>query len=249
MPILEQAMQWLASNGPLLTAPPLPAWALERLVRTGRILRLRRDVYLAPTNTGRLPSIAATIGLVSPGGYITSYAAMILHGLTDQDTNTYVVITDSRQADAKYGQRSIRFVWAPARATCAHTELRTYDDVLVRVATPAQAVFDALALPRYAPHWRELTKIVRIGLESARIDRQELVDLAAAANSPALARRIGYVLELGGAGIDQSLLRLARRSHDQTALLPDAPVRATKTEWRLQLPAEERELEAASSEL
>jgi len=242
-------MEWLVAHGPLVASPPLPSWALERLVKTERILRLRRGVYLAPTSDGLLPSIEATIGLLAPGGYITGYAALILHGLTDQDTNRYNVISDTRQGNARYGQRSIRLVWSRARAASAHTVHREFDEVSVRLATPAQAVFDCLSLPSLAPYWRELVLVIRVGLQSRRLRRKELTELVAKAKSPSVARRAGFLLQVAGGSIDEQLWTLARRTHDQTDLLPDIPALATSREWRLRLPVTELELKEAAREL
>lgn len=251
-PVIEQAMEWLVDNGPLVAGPPLPSWALERLVKGERILRLRRDVYLAPTREGRLPSIEAVVGMLAPTGYITAYAAMILHGLTDQDTNRYVVFGGPRQSDARYGHRDIRFLWRAApRVARAHTESRRYDDIPVNVATVAQAVADSLVLPQYAPTVRELVRVIRVGLQSGRLDTNELIALVLheGFKSVALARRAGFLLSAAGGGVDHRLADAARRSHDRTALMPGTPAKAYSADWHLELPLPDTELVAAGVEL
>lgn len=244
-------MEWLIDNGPLVAGPPLPSWALERLVKGERILRLRRDVYLAPTMQGRLPSIEAVVGMLAPTGYITAYAAMILHGLTDQDTNRCVVIGGPRQSNARYGHREIRFVWRPsARVAKAHRESRTYDDIPINVATVAQAVVDSLVLPQFAPPVRELVRIIRVGLQSGRLDSKELVDLVLHERfkSAAVARRAGFLIGAAGGGVDHHLAERARRGHDRTVLVPSTPAKAYSAEWHLELPMLESELVAAGLE-
>ena len=248
-PVLEQAMAWLVEHGPVATKPPLPTWALDRLVKNKRILRLRRDVFLAPTPTGRLPSVGAVAALLAPGGYISFYAAMILHGLTDQDTSRWVVISDRRQADARYGDRIIHFVFAPARAASAHDDSKDFNGVPARVATVAQAIVDSLAMTWHAPRPRELVAIIRLGLQSGRLNREELVELVLAENSPAVARRAGFLLELVGEKADSRLRAIATRSNDRTQLIPNQPTRASSLTWRLDLPAPESELLSAHGEV
>jgi predicted transcriptional regulator of viral defense system len=260
-------MVWLVEHGPIVIGPPLPTWALDRLVKGKRILRLRRDVFLAPAPAGRLPSIGAVASLLAPGGYISFYAAMILQGLTDQDASRWVLISDRRQADAHYGDRTIHFVFAPGRAafahteskdfdgvrgrvaTVAHAESKDFDGVRGRVATVAQAVVDSLVLPSHAPRLRELVAIIRLGLQSGRLNREELVELVLAEDSPAVARRAGFLLELVGEKADSRIRTIAVRSNDRTNLIPRQPTTASSRAWRLDLPAPESELLAAAREV
>jgi predicted transcriptional regulator of viral defense system len=248
-PVLEQAMAWLVEHGPVATKPPLPSWALDRLVNNKRILRLRRDVFLAPTPSGRLPPVGAVAALLTPGGYGSFYAAMILHGLTDQDTSRWVVVSDRRQADAHYGDRTIHFVFAPARAASAHVESKDFDGTQGRVATVAQAVADSLAMTSNAPKVRELVGVIRLGLRSGRLNREELMELVLTENSPAVARRAGFLLELVGEKADSRLRAIATRSNDRTQLAPKQPTTASSPTWRLDLPAPESELLSAHSDL
>jgi predicted transcriptional regulator of viral defense system len=242
-------MAWLVEHGPIVNSPPLPTWALDRLVKSKRILRLRRDVFLAPTPAGRLPSSESVASLLAPGGYISFYEAMILNGLTDQDTSRLVVISDRRQANARFGDRTIHFVFAPGRAAFAHTVTKDFDGVRGRVATVAQAVLDSLTLPWHAPRLRELVAIIRLGLQSGRLNREELVELVLAENSPAVARRAGFLLELVGADVDSRLRALAVRTNDRTPLIPSQPTKASNSTWRLDLPASEPELLAAARDV
>jgi len=248
-PVLEQTMAWLVEHGPTVISPPLPTWALDRLVKSKRILRLRRDVFLAPTPAGRLPSIGAVASALAPAGYISFYAAMIVHGLTDQNAGRWVVVSDRRQADAVYGDRTIRFLFAPGRAAVAHAEARDFDGLPGRVATVAQAFVDSFAIPWHAPRLREMVAIISLGLQSGRLNLEELVDLVLTEDSPAVARRAGFLLELVGEKADSRIRAVAVRSNDRTQLIPRGATTASSSTWRLDLPASESELLAASREI
>lgn len=242
-------MAWLVENGPVATKPPLPMWALDRLIRQQRVMRLRRDVYLAPTAKGQLPSVQAVAGLLSPGGYISFLGALILHGLTDQDTNKLVVVSERRQAPARYGNRAIEFVYAPRRAASGHSKVRDFEGLSVRVATAAQAAFDCLALPQHAPSPRVMISIFALGLRSGRLDEREFVQLVAESDSPSVARRAGLLLELAGAKIDDRVRSIALRTHDKTPLLLQGRSAVSDPTWRLELPASREELLTAAREL
>ena len=117
------------------------------------------------------------------------------------------------------------------------------------MATVAQAVLDSLTLPWHAPRLRELVAIIRLGLQSGRLNREELVELVLAENSPAVARRAGFLLELVGADVDSRLRALAVRTNDRTPLIPSQPTKASNSTWRLDLPASEPELLAAARDV
>ena len=102
-PKLEQAMAWLVENGPLHVEPKLPNWILKALVNDGRIARLRRGAYLAPTPEGRMLSLPAVATELAPKGYLSFYGALVRHGLTDQDTTRWGFVTGSRQAPVRLG--------------------------------------------------------------------------------------------------------------------------------------------------
>jgi predicted transcriptional regulator of viral defense system len=249
VPVLEQTMAWLVQHGPVIVNPPLPMWALNRLIRQERVVRLRRDVYLAPTKESRLPSIQAVAGLLSPGGYISYYGALILHGLTDQDANTWVVVSERRQARVRYGAKEIQFVFSPARASSGDVKVRDFDGYPVRVATAAQAVVDCLAYPQHAPSPRALMATFALGLQSGRVDLQGFTQLVVRRDSPSVARRAGLLLELAGARPDDRIRRIALRTHDRTSLLRKGPAQASDSKWRLDLPASREQLVAATRDI
>lgn len=245
-PLVEQAMRWLVENGPLVDEPELPYWILRQLVAQQRVLRLRRGLYLVPHADGKLPSFPSLVGLLSHEGHLSFYAALILHGLTDQDTRTWVVVTSKRQSPINYGPRQMRFFASP-RGERAHTTVVDAHGTKVRVATGEQAFIDTLAFPHHGPDFSEMLHILRAGLITGRLSNNCLRDLAIREDSPALARRLGFLMELATDRVDEELLRLAHRTHDRTQAWP-GEVKATDDRWRISLPAS-RELIAYGARL
>lgn len=248
-PKIEQAMTWLVEHGPVHLGPPLPAWILHDLVRDERVARLRRGVYLAPGIDAHMLSLPAAATLLEPEGYLSFYGALVLHGLTDQDTAHWGFVTKTRQAPLRFGPQTLEFVaWAP-RIAHAETKLQVVGRDQVRLASPSQALCDALEAPRLAPNWSELVHVLRTGLALRRLSRAALRARALEVDSPALARRLGLLLEMATGLIDPQLLRLAHRSNDWTRLAglgAEALVRDAR--WRVQLPRSRADLLAAVRE-
>lgn len=234
-PQVEQAMAWLVANGPLHVDPEMPHWILRQLVRTERIARLRRGVYLAPTPEGELPSGPAVAQLLAPDGYLSFYGPLTLDGLTDQDTAQWVMVTRRHQAPARLPRGHVDFALWPRRVRTASTRIRKIDGVNVRVATPAQAFMDCLEAPRFAPPAPELLHVLRDGSDLGRLSQKELVRRALDLGSPVVARRLGLLIEFATGRTEPRLRELAERSH-KWSRLDDRPAEIREPRWRLLLP-------------
>ncbi len=237
----DAALRQLMAAGPVVAAPKAEPWVLRQLVRTGRIARLRRGVYLVPEARGRMLPPAAVAALLDPKGYLSFYGALVLHGLTDQDTSVWAMITSRRQASSRYGRARIAFVPRRARAPRARVLIRRLAGVVVRVASADDALIDCLVRPRYAPEAAELLRILRTGLRARRLSVQRLRDLALRSGSPSAASRLGLLLEFATGQRDRRLFAYARRSHRWRSLAAeDAGQRDSR--WRLTLPVPRQQL-------
>jgi predicted transcriptional regulator of viral defense system len=248
-PKLEQAMAWLVEHGPLHVEPALPSWILKALVNDGRIARVRRSVYLAPTPSGHMLSLPAVATLLAPKGYLSFYGALVLNGLTDQDTTRWGSVTNRRQGSLAAGGHRLDFVPWPRRLPSAEVKTLHRGEETVRVASPAQALCDALEAPRYVPSWPELLHVLRTGLALRKFTTATLRARALAINSPALARRLGLLFEMETGQVDSALLGIAQRSNDWTRLAGlGTRTRVRDARWRLELPRSREDLLAAVRE-
>lgn len=243
----DQALAWLVRHGPLVTDPPLPFWVLRQLVRTERIARLRRGLYLAPQANGRLPSLPAAAALVEPSGHLSFYGALTLHGLTDQDTARWGMVTARRRRPIRYGRVRLEFVTWPARLRTAKAATRRIDGVHVRIATPVQAFCDTLEAPRLGPSLPEMLHVLRTGLSTRRLSLASLRACAREVNSTVLARRLGLLLELATGDADPELLAMAQRSH-AWGRAEERPGTVSESRWRLLLPRTRGDLIRAARE-
>lgn len=242
-------MAWLVDNGPLLEEPQLPAWILHDLVKDGRIARPRRGLYLAPAPSGEMLSLPTIATELEPRGYLSFYGALVLHNLTDQETTTWQYVSPRRLRPLRLGQARLEFIPWASRLRAAEAKGQTFNGQRVRIASPEQALCDVLEAPKLAPNWSELLHVLRTGLALRRMTVTRLRARALAINSPALARRLGLLLEIEHGVVDPKLLEIAQRSNDWTRLAGlGMRVRARDAQWRLELPRPRAELLAAVRE-
>jgi predicted transcriptional regulator of viral defense system len=242
---LEQAMAWMVGQGPLVENPKVPSWIVKSLVRTKRIARLRKGLYLVPDERGRMAPLPAVIKQLAPDGYLSFYGAFSASGLTDQDAPVWIVVSGHRQAPIRYGRRTVRFFTSRARARSAETRELELVGGRLRVATPAQALMDTLEYPTNGPSLSELVRVVGNALSARRLSKAALRRRVLARKSPSLARRLGFVIEVATGTRDSALAGTARRTHDWT----DADGRGGLVRdnwWRLTLPESSERIRAAA---
>lgn len=231
-PVIEQAMAWLLAHGPLVVEPPVPDWALRRLVAGDRIMRLQRGLYLVPRPDATLPSFDWVVANVLDDGYVSFQAALFSHGLSDRQARRWVALVPTRRRPVRYGELELFFL-APTRdAAAATTVRRAAEGAAYHLATPHQAMLDCLRWPRYAPSVVELAQALRTGLLIEKIHQSTLETELLDSGSVALARRGGALLGLAGAEPRNALRRLAQKTHDYTDLQGTVPDRV----WRVRLP-------------
>jgi predicted transcriptional regulator of viral defense system len=238
IPVLEQAMAWLVENGPLVAHPNLPAWTLKALVKDRRIVRLRRGLYLVPDRDGHLPSLEATIQHVAPTGYITGWAALAHHGLTDQDPGRWAVVTPERNAGFAYGRATVDFHTSPSRAAGADIVIASegrHGPGVTRWATAKQAFIDLLDRPELGPDAGSVAGSLRTGIEGGVVGFADLVSAVTGHGAVASARRLGFLGEIASNSRLPGLLPLAHRSHNWSRLGTSETV-ARDSRWRLLLP-------------
>ncbi|MBI3521467.1 MAG: hypothetical protein HY071_00030 [Chloroflexi bacterium] len=244
----DAALRTLIAAGPVVSSPDLEPWVLRQLVRTGRIARLRRGRYLVPDAKGRMLPPAAVAALLEPKGHLSCFGGVVLHGLTDQDTDTWVVVSARRQAAARYGRARIVFVRPRARAPRARVRTLRIASVEIRVAAPEDAFVDCLERPRYGPGPTELLRILRTGLRARRLSSRRLRERALHGGSPSVAARLGLLLELATGQRDPRLYAFARTSHRWRALAEEHRTVRRDSAWRLTMPTPPEQIGRAARE-
>jgi predicted transcriptional regulator of viral defense system len=241
----EQGLVWLIENGPLVENPPLPDWMLKQLVQDERILRLQRDLYLAPTSIGYLPSLSWTISTLNPEGYITGHAALSLRGLNDQDIIDWQVLAAVRRSDFNYGIFHVHFIFSPSQALNGERESLEIGRDQISVASVAQAFVDELRFAGQELNWIETARILQSALRSHKTSTSQFEELLLINPSAALIRRIGFLLTTLGEHPSEKLLVISRGDHHTTV---DSNGLYLDSLWRLKLPFSPQEIRRAIHE-
>ena len=166
--------------------------AIKRLAASGRVVRPRRDLLVLPDTTGLLGvDLPDLIEAVTPRPYlITAGRALEHHDLTDQHFFNVIVLTPGQHEPLSFRGQTATFLGTDARNIWGWERSSG-----PRYAKPARAIVDALNHPRYAV---TLTQAIdALLLAVSRDDRfmDQLYATVARFDSPAVARRVGLVVE------------------------------------------------------
>lgn len=167
---------------------------LRRLVKSGRIRRIRAGLYVVRDPARETPPIAIASGVFAEVlHYVTTDAALAYHGLIDQPITTItVVLPRIRRSFAIDPTTNLRPVTLyKSRISEADAYQTTIDGFSIRVASREQAVVDALAEPRWMIYGDLLPEI----LAAFSDDELERTAGGTLARTTAAAQRLGYLLE------------------------------------------------------
>lgn len=238
---LTQAYLWARRNGPLLVAPALAPWLLHQLVRSGYLIKLRKDLYGVPNQRGQLQISPYTLpNLLAPESYVSFHSALAYWGLAADKTHRVVAVGDRRRASVAFPPWRIDFLVRAPTAKKARVKLVKIDNFKVRMATPEQAFLDLLSAPELCAQPAWAVRVLKYGVRTGQLDLDLLRKMALEDGSLALARRLGLLFELAFEQIDPLLLAQVRRSH--TYLLfsgrgRDEREAVTVVRWMLKLPS------------
>ena len=148
--------------------------ALQRMAASGKLLRLQRDVYVAPEALVRAPLRVAN-ALASPS-YISLFTALAEEGMTTQNPREIQSIVYGRAKEIAPAQSSLRFSYMTV-PTKAFTGFRLRDGVFL--AEPEKAFLDLLYLRGRDFDWSSIetrklrqTRLRRyVGLYPSRVAR------------------------------------------------------------------------------
>ena len=207
--------------------------ALRQLNRDGRLRRVRRGIYLLVAPTGSTDArVLPLIDTVTPRPYlITAGRALAELSLSDQHFFRVIVLTSHRLNDWSWQGDEVRYALvAPERIW----GLSTPDGP--QVALPERAILDCLANPRWGVSLAQAAEALDRAVPG-HTSPERLAQAAERYGSPAVARRLGYLLELlHGPDAAEPLLPLRGRSHANVLLSASAPDRGpTSPRWGLRI--------------
>jgi predicted transcriptional regulator of viral defense system len=178
--------------------------AIERLVRAGLVAPVSHGVYTVlarPMPASDELLRVATAPVRDEPHYVSWWAALAHHGMTEQDPLVVAIAVRQRHRDRAVGGARVRFVfqgpdrfygWSSSRGAGAP----------VRIARAEKAIIDSLDRPDLAGGMGEVVK----ALVSGRYDLSTLFEVARRFPSRATVQRLGYLIEALELG-DASALR------------------------------------------
>ena len=215
--------------------------AAQRLVARRRLVAPRRGFWvivpLEYRRAGAPPPdwyIADLMAYCGCRYYVGLLSAAALHGAAHQQPQEFQVVTDMQQRPAVAGRGRIRFFRKAALSAVPVAEVRT-ETGSMRVSTPEATALDLLRFLDAAGHVHHVASVLAELAEAMDPDR--LLDAARLEQNVPNAQRLGFLLDLVGAGDMGAPLAewVAERRPRYLALRPDRPLdRAAKDpRWRI----------------
>jgi predicted transcriptional regulator of viral defense system len=215
--------------------------AVMRLAIKSRIVVPRRGFYvIVPIeyrSAGAPPPswfIDDLMRHLSKAYYVGVLSAAALHGAAHQQPQEFQVVTRAAARPIVAGRARIRFLGKRRHDQTPTTELKTETGTM-RVSTPEATAID---LVRYATSAGGLGNVATVLAELAeRIDAALLGEAAGAEGGLVHVQRLGYLLDLVGAGDRaEELARLITEGSPRTtSLRPNRPTRGCPVDrrWRV----------------
>jgi len=232
LPVIDlRSATWQTARSEVLPSGYEPAVCLRRLLSAGKVRRIGKGLYLVIDPVREPPAVAVASALFGETEhYVTTDAALRIHGLIDQPLPTITVVLASirrRPIDLKGGP-TVRPVWL-ARGSFDRSDkyAMTLDGFVVRIASREQAVVDALAEPKWMTHSTLLPEVL-VQLRQSEVDS---VAHATVKRSTAAAQRLGYLLSEARLPIPADLAELKPQS--VVDLNPGRRSGAFSTRWRV----------------
>jgi predicted transcriptional regulator of viral defense system len=230
IPVLDvRSRAWSKAREQVLPRGYQTATCLRRLLDGGRLTRLHKGLYLVRDPVREPPTVALVSGLYADlDHYLTTDAALAVRRVIDQPIPVTAVVLASRQRPVDLGETRTRpILVTPQRLAAADRRRTTVEGFRVQLATPEQAVVDALSDPGWMYHWSLMPEVL------AALDKDEIrraVELALK-HRQAAAQRLGYLLDEIGRRVPASLASF--RPSFSVDLVPGKPRRRFSARWRV----------------
>lgn len=194
---------------------------LRKLVNGKKIIRLERGKFLiTPPESWRQgdyleQGITLAANLISPY-YLSFWTALNYYGYTEQSSKTIFVVTERTKKALKIGGIRFQFVkFLPEKFF--GFEKVWFDNQQVNMADREKMIVDCLDQPRYCGEITEVAKVLWNGQKE--IDLDKLVAYSNRMNNFAIAKRLGFLLEILKLGSSQIIKNLQSKISQGYSLL------------------------------
>lgn len=215
---------------------------LRRLVKEGRLKRIRRGLYVAMSPLEEEPSIDNLLvaSKIRPEYFLGFHTALEFYGCAYSAHNeTYICVRpESRFNPFEFGRLSFRPVFVDD--VDLEVEEKNYRGHELRVSGKERTFVDCLERVEYAGGWEEALKSFQ---NLSGLDFEKIQSLTVKAENDMLLRRAGYVLELLKERSmfyehlpEEVLERLAEKISEQTRYLVQGIPGSLNPKWRLYIP-------------
>ena len=174
---------------------------LSKLIKRNVIARIKGGKYIIiPQQYGVLKSyignqyIAAREIANSPDYYIAFYSAMNYWGMLTQPLITTFVATPKRQQAPKALKKKFKFIYVMRKNIWGINEEPMINSEKARISDKERTIIDALAHPEFCGGITEVAK--GIWIVQDRLDYTKLGEYVVRYGKNAVAKRLGYLLEI-----------------------------------------------------
>ncbi len=196
---------------------------LEALLREGFLRRIAKGIYTFSLEPGRAssPHEFVLAQILVPNGAVAYWSALNYYGMTEQIPQTVFIQTPVKRGYRKLlildGKRFKVVVVSPEKFFGISTIRLGRREV--RITDPEKTIVDCLDKPKYCGGIIEVLK----ALKNARLDYEKLLEYAERMKSRAVLKRLGFLSERLGLGIEKEI-RLSEGDRKSFALLdPSMP--------------------------
>ena len=188
----------LFRTGQILAGERAPAHVrrqLDRWVKGGRVLRLRRGVYLlAPPYPGTTAHPFAIAGALQRASYVSLHSALAFYGMIPEHVPVTTSITAGRPEELSTPRGRFQFRHVAPRHLFGFAEVEVARDQRVLLAGPEKALVDLLYL---TPHCDQVPYLRELRLAPAdTLDLEKLHATVTSTGSPKVARAVRLLLGL-----------------------------------------------------
>lgn len=222
---------------------------ISRLIDKNWLIRLVPGKYLiVPLSAGEKAEFSenwyvVAKHLVEPNlYYLSHYSALDIHEMTTQPLMTIYITTPKRRKEAKVLGARFRFLYAKPPKLWGVEEVWVKPTEKVKVSDLERTIIDCLDDPKLCGGISELAK--GIWIKRNDIDYSKLEKYVGRFGSKAVAKRLGFLLELYEIG-DEAAVKKLRKFITASFVLLDSSLPAIgkyQSSWRIRVNFDPKEL-------